>query len=152
MKKIINFLAIAVALGGITLVSSCHKDSNPSPNIKNQVAKTWVLNRDEAQPVTVDGYNKTPDYTNFALTVTNSGSYTIAGNATKSVWPNSGSFTYSDVNTTNGTTTFKLTRQDNLQIACTLTGSKLSMSFTFNETVNQGNRVSGQWTFLLQAN
>lgn len=157
MKKL-SYLLSAGVLVAMLAVVGCKKDDGgsitPEDAAGANFAGTWAVG--SSGSVMFDTDDRTTEYSNFTLTVNysagqGSGTYSATGGQSgASPWPASGTWSFNS--DTPGAESFAVTRDDGLVVNVALTATDMTMTFTFDDSVNQGSRVeavNGSWTFNL---
>lgn len=148
--RVISFLAVVVALS--TYMGCKPKGSDPEPVADVQfakLAKTW-----KASTVSLDGVDRTAEYTGFQLVLGGTKgnppfSYTTSGRPSpKSPWKASGNWEFGSAVETQIIRDKGVTA-DELAISYTVTESTLTLTFTYNgEGYNSRTEVvQGPWIF-----
>jgi hypothetical protein len=146
--KILLFLALIASL---FTYSGCGGDDPAEESISDQqlgkLTKTWKV-----ASVSLDGVDKTTDYTNFQLTLngtkgTTSFGYSTAGRPALSPWKSGGNWEFGTAVETQiirdkGTA-------DELQMTYAVTETTLQITFTFSGTgyASRTGVVKGQWIY-----
>ncbi len=146
--RILSLFAVVAVL--LTYAGCKGKDPDPEPLVDIQfdkLKKTWKINT-----VTLDGADKTADYTGFQLTFAGTKGtppfdYSTSARPTLSPWPASGKWDFGAAPETQfirdkGTA-------DELAVTYAVTESTLQISFTFNGTgyPARTNVVKGAWVY-----
>lgn len=121
-------------------------DNGPTPE-ELQIEKltaTWVMSS-----VSLDGADRTADWTSFALTATGTLTYSTTNSGDDNVWPTSGTWSFAG---TEGAGLNVLNRSDGVTVNIdAITDTSLDLSFTFAlASPNMESRVAsieGDWIF-----
>lgn len=151
MMKSLRILSLMALVGVLVTFSNCGDDPPPAPPVTDvqfdKLAKTWKINS-----VTLDGVDKTADYTGFQLALSGTkGSppfnYTTSSRPSLSPWKASGTWDFGAAPETQiirdkGTA-------DELPVTYAVTESTLTVSFTFNGTgyTARTGVVKGAWVY-----
>lgn len=151
MVKTVRILSLVALVLGLVTFSNCGDDPPPPPPVADvqfdKLAKTWKITS-----VTLDGVDKTTDYTNFQLILKGTkGSppfqYETTARPSLSPWKASGAWEFGTAPETEmirdkGTA-------DELPLTYTVTESTLTISFTFNGTgyTARTGVVKGNWVY-----
>jgi len=157
MKKL-SYLLSAGVLVAMLAVVGCKKDDGggitPEDAAGANFAGTWAVG--SSGSVMFDSDDRTTEYSNFTFTVNysagqGSGTYSATGGQSgASPWPASGTWSFNAESP--GAESFAVTRDDGLVVNVALTATDMTMTFTFDDSVNEGSRVeavNGNWTFNL---
>lgn len=151
MIKSIRILTVLALAAVLVTFSNCGDDPPPAPPVEDvqfdKLAKTWKITT-----VTLDGVDKTSDYTGFQLVLSGTKgsppfSYSTTGRPSLSPWKASGNWDFGTAPETSiirdkGTA-------DELPITYAVTESTLTISFTFNGTgyTARTGVVKGAWIY-----
>lgn len=151
MMKSFRILSLLTLVSVLVTFSNCGDDPPPAPPVTDvqfdKLAKTWKINS-----VTLDGVDKTSDYTGFQLVFSGTkGSppfnYTTSSRPSLSPWKASGTWDFGTAPETQiirdkGTA-------DELPVTYAVTESTLTVSFTFNGTgyTARTGVVKGAWVY-----
>lgn len=151
MVKSVRILSLVALVLGLITFSNCGDDPPPPPSVADvqfdKLAKTWKITT-----VTLDGVDKTADYTGFQLVLSGTkGSppfnYSTTARPSLSPWKASGAWEFGAAPETQmirdkGTT-------DELPLTYSVTESTLTISFTFNGTgyTARTGVVKGNWVY-----
>lgn len=147
--KVLSLLGLVVVL---LTYSGCGGGSDPEPSVTEvqlgKLSKTWKINT-----VTLDGVDRTADYSAFQLVLSGSAAatsfdYTTSGRPALSPWKASGKWEFG---TTPETQIIrdKGTGADELNLTYAVTESTLSITFRFNGDgyTARTSVVKGDWIF-----
>jgi len=148
--KYLRFLVITGFLAGFSLMIGCGGDDTPdiTPE-QEQIEKltaTWAISN-----VTLDGADRSADWTGFTLTATGTLTYSTTNSGDDNVWPTSGTWSFAG---TEGAGLNVLNRSDGVTVNIdAITETSLDLSFTFAlASPNKESRVAsieGDWVFEL---
>ncbi len=134
----------------VAILFSCKdkKDDPPSDEVVQLglLAKTW-----KSSSVTYQGSPDSGDWSSFTITITD-GSYTSSGvsDGRDLVWPSTGTWVFKDAGTDNVDVNTAV-RGDGVEILLTVDEANLTMSFTYDESINGRvngiNGIDGPWIF-----
>lgn len=153
--KIVRKASILLMVLAVLLVFGCKKkkDIEPDPEaeaIAKLVSGAWV-----PTAVTLDSENRTADFTNFSLTITENKTYSTLGvdPIYSSVWPSSGSWDFKSSGSAIpdlGT----IIRDGSLEISIdVLSETQFVMSFTFvTGSVEGTSSTEGNYIFSMEHN
>lgn len=165
MNKLSN-LFTATTILALVIFASCGKDDGTGPGtdpdpIAEQLA--LLLNGGAEWTVTAGSIKQdgvaAGDWDNFSLKFTGSGTsgnYTTTGRPEESavpnrdvVWPASGNWEFADAATAGEKDPSKVVRSDGVVINVSVTSTKMSLTFTIEDTGSGGrtNGVTGTWVF-----
>ena len=151
--KFLRLTFLMALIGGLSLITSCNKGSDPEPTIQETnlklMSKTWTI-----KEVKYNSNDRTTEYTGMKLTIagtfnatTNSYDYTVTNKPaapTKSPWPNSGKWSFS----TAQPATLITRTPDNLSMTYGVTTTELQLSFTYAGAGFRTSAVEGNWIFI----
>ena len=159
LTRTLSLLAIASTTLFFVNCGGGGNEKKPEEVELKKLAKTWnIVSAD------LDGTNRSADFTNFDLVIGgafNSSSpegpydYSVSGSRpTPSPWPdaangNGGTWTFGGTPATNSGL---IARDDGTAMTYTISGSTLTLNFTFNGPGYAGAKtaqVNGNWTFVL---
>ena len=145
MKNLKN-LTFLLLVGMLTIMS-CGEDPVKEPTAE-EAQLTLLVKKWNNNTVTLDGSTDQGDWSTFTVTFAD-GSYTSTGvsDGRELVWPSSGTWAFKgagtdavDVNT--------LVRGDGVEIKVTVDEANLTMSFTYDESINgRTTGIDGAWVF-----
>jgi hypothetical protein len=146
--KYLKSIAIIAFLAGFAFMMGCKKDDGPNQTEEEiqleKLAFTWTVTS-----ATLDGNDRTADWTGMTLTATTSKTYSTSGSNDDNVWPSSGTWDFAG-NTGAGLEV--LNRSDGVTINIdNLTETALDLSFTYvlaeaNKEARV-NSIEGNWVF-----
>ncbi|MDH5397929.1 MAG: hypothetical protein OEX02_07275 [Cyclobacteriaceae bacterium] len=155
MKKAIertSSLAVILLLASLFLTKGCKKpvEEGPSPaeqQITN-ISKSWTV-----ESVTFQGSeDRTADWAGFTITITSGKTYSTSGAFSPGPWPASGTWDF--VQDNGGTVNInKIVRDDGMEVSISVSAAALTMTFTYNDTVNNGGRsdaINGEYVFKMK--
>ena len=146
--RLLSFFALVVAL---LTYSGCGGDDTPEEPLSDvqlgKLTKTWKV-----QSVSLDGVDKTADYTSFQLVLngtkgTTSFGYSTSGRPSLSPWKSSGAWEFGTAVET------QIVRDkgtaDELAMTYSVTESTLQITFTYNGSgyTSRAGVVKGQWVY-----
>ena len=151
MMKALRILSLLFVSSLLLTFLSCKKDDQATPPVTDvqfdKLSKTWKINT-----VSLDGVDKTSDYTGFQVTFSGTKgtppfNYATSGRPTLSPWPASGTWDFGAAPETQiirdkGTA-------DELSVTYAVTEATLTISFTFNGTGYSARTgvVKGAWVY-----
>lgn len=130
MKKIIQYISFAFAIGGMVVLSSCGGDGPSASAVmtKKLIAHPWNLSS-----ATVDGVDKTSTYTGLSITFSKT-NYTATNGAP--IWPTSGTWEFTDKKASG------FIRNDDLVVEILeATSTSLKLSFSWDATTFEPGRT-----------
>jgi len=151
MMKALRILSLLLVTSVLLTYMGCKKDDPEPPPVTDvqfdKLKKTWKINT-----VSLDGVDKTADYTGFQLTFGGTKGappfdYTTSGRPSLSPWPGSGKWDFGAAPET------QIIRDkgtpDELAVTYAVTESTLTVSFTFNGTgyTARTGVVKGAWIY-----
>lgn len=161
-----NYLLPVVFVSLLMVINACRPDPTPDPtaaelqlekltgSYNSSSSKTWTTSS-----VMFDGSeDRTDDWNGFSLTISTSGtlsnnSYSTAGAVSPGPWPSSGSWSFGG--TEDNPNINQVVRNDGLEIAVNVSGTSLTLTFTFDDSQHSGGRVeavNGEYIFTLTSN
>jgi len=156
--KSLKLISIILLMGSILFMSACNKDEVITKTeaelrleaLAGSGSLTWGLASGTA--VTLDGDDRTSDWTGFELTFTTSKSYSTSASSEESVWPVTGTWDFEDPSTTAGLNVLVRSDQQKVRID-NISESNLTLSFDkLLAKVNKNAKIAsieGNWVFKL---
>ena len=147
--KYFKFLTLIAFLAGFTFMIGCGNDDDNGPSEEElqleKLAGTWSVSS-----ASLDGVDRTADWSLMTLTLTTSKSYSTSGSNDENVWPASGTWDFAG---TTGAGLFTVNRSDGvtITIGSTLSESNMELSFTYALAAAQMESrvasIEGDWVF-----
>jgi hypothetical protein len=147
MKHLRNLLT-ALSFVSLFIFASCNGDSDggndpdPASEQASKLVNSWTINSNGAR---LDG-DAVTGWDNFDLTITgdkDGGGFNTTGSPSEEVWPAIGTWTFdgNDIST--------VVRNDDVNMAVTVTNNALTLSFTVSEGggTNRSSGIEGDWVF-----
>jgi hypothetical protein len=153
MKLSLKFLALILIPGMLVFMSGCKKKTGPGESTEDiqlgKLSKTWKITS-----VSLDGVDRTADYTNFSLTISgtaggSSFGYSTSNRPTLSPWPSSGTWAFGTPPETQ-IVRDKGNTADELPITYSVSDTQLQVTFNYNGAGYPArvSNVKGQWIFI----
>lgn len=145
--RFLSFLLVAAVV-----LSSCKKDPEPQPTEEEKqtalLEGTWTVG---SNTVTLDGDDRTSDWSGFTLTISGAGNFNTTGSFDENVWPAGGTWAFQG---TSGAGLQTIIRGDGIPMSITsLNETSLTLSFDYTiTTINPQGRVEsieGTWVFAM---
>lgn len=145
-------IASLVLVLGLVVLGSC-KDPDPVEPSATEKQLALLVGTWNYSSVTYDGSPDAGDWTNFAVSFTDGGYTSSSVSAGRElVWPSSGSWQFKGAGT-DAINVNTLVRDDLVEMAITVDEANLTMSFTYNESINGRsngiNGIDGPWVFTM---
>ena len=152
MKRLIHLaFATVIFLALATYLSNCGdkkddpKPPDPTPNPIEEQLKLLAGTYDVSS-VKLDGTDVTSDYPGMKITFGTDKKYATSGGDFVPVWKASGTFRFKDETSTPPDLT-KIIRDDNVEMAYTLSGSNLTLNFSIKDPNGRIAGLEGQYEF-----
>jgi hypothetical protein len=157
MKKL-NYILSAAVLVFLLANAGCKGDDDPGVPASDTVGAKFAGSYSVID-VTFDGTSRTSDYTDFTLTINfttggQAGTYNISGGPVGlRPFPLEGTWTYVGAITDPATATFKVLRQDGVEMTVSsLTGTGFNLDFKLptgsaGSSTSKLDAVEGDWSF-----
>ncbi|MDH5399568.1 MAG: hypothetical protein OEX02_15570 [Cyclobacteriaceae bacterium] len=139
---VIGILAVLVATNGCKPKPT--DEPTPEEAQTTKLSRSWTANK-----VTFNGTeDRSADWSGFTLTVAADGKYSTSNAFSPGPWPASGTWAFAaDGSAVNIN---KVVRDDGLEISISVSDTDLTLTFIFNDAVNNGGRVdavNGEYVF-----
>ena len=163
----VSSLLATLSIGLMVVTSGCGNNGNDAAtpaelqlerlvsSYTTSASKTWTVSE-----VFFDGTeNRTGDWTGFAITLSSTGgvtgthSYSTTGGLSGGPWPPIGSWEFGG--TVDNPNINQIIREDNLEIAVTVSDNELTMTFIFDNAIHTSGRVdavNGEYSFTFSSN
>lgn len=147
-----NFkIASLVLVLGLVVLGSC-KDPDPVEPSATEKQLALLVNTWKNPSVTFNGSSEDSEWTNFTITFSDGGYTTtnISDGRENTVWSSTGSWQFKGAGT-DALNVNTLVRDDGVEIAITVSETDLTMSFSYDESINGRssgiNGLDGNWVF-----